>query len=153
MTFEDVYKRFWDDLKWYCYRRLRDISTAEDIAQTIFLRLLPVYEQIQEPAVASWLYVTATHLIIDEKRKRVSVSLEQQDLECLSSELEVDLLCADRDQIRQAWDILTPTQRQLFELHASGYSFVEIAEILRLNYGACKTLAWRTRRFLAKKVG
>ena len=66
MDLEDQY----DKLYRYCYFRVRDVQTAEDLVQETFLRWLDHYPGQREREALPTLYTIARNLCVDVTRQR-----------------------------------------------------------------------------------
>ena len=67
----------YDKIYRYCYFKLHNRETAEDITQETFLRYLERYRFSSQETALKYLYTIARNLCIDEFRKPSSVSLEE----------------------------------------------------------------------------
>lgn len=65
MDMEEQY----DKIYRYCYFRLQNRQTAEDITQETFLRYFEAYQSMKGEAALKYLYTIARNLCIDEYRK------------------------------------------------------------------------------------
>ena len=81
MDLEDQY----DKLYRYCYFRVRDVQTAEDLVQETFLRWLDHYPGQREREALPTLYTIARNLCVDVTRQREPLPLQEtpQDQELL----------------------------------------------------------------------
>lgn len=71
MDLEDQY----DKLYRYCYFRVRDVQTAEDLVQETFLRWLDHYPGQREREALPTLYTIARNLCVDVTRQRETLPL------------------------------------------------------------------------------
>ena len=71
-AFEEIYKRYWKRLYGAAYKRLRNKEVCEEIVQELFTNLW-VNRQILliKTGIASYLYASITHLVIDNYRKEM----------------------------------------------------------------------------------
>lgn len=70
-AFERIYAELFTPVYRYCYIRTRHSQTAEDIAQSVFLKAfeaLPNYRQTGRPPLA-WLFTIARNMLTDWYRK------------------------------------------------------------------------------------
>lgn len=67
----------YDKIYRYCYFQLHNRETAEDITQEAFLRYLERYHFSSSETALKYLYTIARNLCIDEFRKPVALSLEE----------------------------------------------------------------------------
>lgn len=132
--FEEHYDRVFRT----AYRITGNASDAEDVAQTVFLRLArrnAGAEAVHHPT--TYLHRAAVHAALDlvrSKRVRSSVSLEDaaadQDLS-LSARAGADEAIPIRLWLRQALSELSPRQAEIFALrYIEGYENHEIAKMI-----------------------
>ena len=102
----------YDKLYRYCYFRVRDVQTAEDLVQETFLRWLDHYPGQREREALPTLYTIARNLCVDVTRQRETLPL-----------LETDQVAADpagtlveRWDLERALETLTPQDQELLLL-------------------------------------
>ncbi len=97
MDLEDQY----DKLYRYCYFRVRDVQTAEDLVQETFLRWLDHYPGQREREALPTLYTIARNLCVDVTRQRETLPLQ-----------ETDQVAADpAGTLVERWDLNGPWRR------------------------------------------
>ena len=103
MDLEDQY----DKLYRYCYFRVRDVQTAEDLVQETFLRWLDHYPGQREREALPTLYTIARNLCVDVTRQRETLPLQ-----------ETDQVAADPagTLVERALETLTPQDQELLLL-------------------------------------
>ena len=102
MDLEDQY----DKLYRYCYFRVRDVQTAEDLVQETFLRWLDHYPGQREREALPTLYTIARNLCVDVTRQRETLPLQ-----------ETDQVAADpAGTLERALETLTPQDQELLLL-------------------------------------
>lgn len=120
----------------------RDPAAAEDIVQETLIRLWkhPAVLQRPEPAVRSWLFTVARHLVIDDRRS----ARKRHEL---SGDTLPETAAADQtDRVLDAWLIadalagLSPEHRDVI-MHAyyRGEATAEIAQKLHVAEGTVKS--------------
>lgn len=98
---QDAFEAYNDELFRHCALRLRDRDRAVEITQECFLRTWDYMQKGHEiEQMRPFLYRTLRHLIIDEYRKKKSVSLEKI-VEGTDGNVE-DLLPADESNTLEA---------------------------------------------------
>lgn len=116
-----------------------DRTTAEDLAQEVFLRL---YRRPPDDlqAVGAWLHRVATRVAYDYTRKKSQQRrIQQREFEigtAFASEPSSEWLVlrnAEREAVVRALQQLVERDRQVLLLRYSGYSYAEIAEIVGIN--------------------
>jgi RNA polymerase sigma-70 factor (ECF subfamily) len=142
-TFAEAFEAYNDELFRHCALRLRDRERAVELTQECFLRTWDYIsrgEEVRE--LRPFLYRTLRHLIIDEYRKKKSVSLEAL-VESTESSVE-DLLPTDdsntleaamgRHEGERALEALTrlpePYKESLTLRYVDGLSPQEIAGVI-----------------------
>jgi RNA polymerase sigma factor (sigma-70 family) len=71
-AFACLYRRFFDQVYWYCFGRLGDAKSAEDATSEVFAKVLaalPRYEA-REPSFRAWLFRIAHNVVLDCPRQR-----------------------------------------------------------------------------------
>lgn len=130
-------KALYDKIYRYCYYRLGQVQTAEDITQEAFLRLWECRDYREQGKALQYLYTTARHLCIDEYRRRRAQSLTREMEEQLAApaELEPEL----RLGLRQALETLSEDERELLALrYASEIPLGELAKMLGISRFAAR---------------
>lgn len=125
-------KALYDKIYRYCYYRLGQVQTAEDITQEAFLRLWESREYREQGKALQYLYTTARHLCIDEYRRRkaqpLTLEMEEQLLAPVAPEPELRL------GLRQALETLPESERELLALrYASEIPMGELAKMLGIS--------------------
>ena len=72
MDLEDQY----DKLYRYCYFRVRDVQTAEDLVQETFLRWLDHYPGQREREALPTLYTIARNVFLDQTRRKRNTEIQ-----------------------------------------------------------------------------
>jgi RNA polymerase sigma-70 factor (ECF subfamily) len=141
------------------FKMLGNFSSAEDVVQDAFSRLLRVdLEGIDD--VRGWLVVVVSRLCLDELR---SARLRRQDLggdpddTASPAPDPADRVTLD-DEVRMALLIvlqrLSPAERTVFVLHdVFQFSFETAASIVGRSPEACRKLASRARRRVEAETG
>lgn len=130
-------KALYDKIYRYCYYRLGQVQTAEDITQEAFLRLWECRDYREQGKALQYLYTTARHLCIDEYRRRRAQSLtwEMEEQLAAPAELEPEL----RLGLRQALETLSEDERELLALrYASEIPLGELAKMLGISRFAAR---------------
>lgn len=130
-------KSMYDKIYRYCYYRLGQAETAEDITQEAFLRLWESRDYREQGKTLQYLYTTARHLCIDEYRRCKAQPLTQELEGQLAAEpgLEPEL----RLGLRQALKTLTESERELLVLrYGSEVPLGELAKMLGMSRFAAR---------------
>jgi RNA polymerase sigma-70 factor, ECF subfamily len=143
------------------YRVTGSASDAEDVLQTVFLRLVRRNEKIDlSPSPGSYFHRAAVNASLDLLRSRTrsrSVSLEEvAPAATESSEPSPETQYVDRElqnQIRRAIAMLGPKAAQIIVLkYFEGHSNLEIARILGTSQMVIGVLLHRARTRLRKEL-
>jgi len=112
---QDAFEAYNDELFRHCALRLRDRDRAVEITQECFLRTWDYMQKGNEiEQMRPFLYRTLRHLIIDEYRKKKSVSLERI-VEGTDGDVE---------------DLLPPDESNTFEAAVERFDGVRVLEAL-----------------------
>lgn len=138
-------------LERYIRKSVPTDEDAEDIVQDVFLSFTSGFDDILNLSASfSWLYSVARKKIVDFKRKKKTLRLE--DTKTILHETDEDLLIADIipavesapdeiimqnliwDQIQISLDLLPPAQKEVFIMHElDGLSFDQISDLTGEN--------------------
>ncbi len=130
-------KAMYDKIYRYCYYRLGQAQTAEDITQEAFLRLWESRNYREQGKALQYLYTTARHLCIDEYRRCKAQPLTRELEGQLAAEpgLEPEL----RLGLRQALETLEESERELLALrYGSEMPLGELAKMLGMSRFAAR---------------
>jgi RNA polymerase sigma-70 factor (ECF subfamily) len=151
-AFETLYKRHRGALYRFVLRSLKQRSTAEELFQEVWIRVIEARERYAPQArFTTWLYTIAHNLLVDHWRKKglALVSLDAQDLPVESQNPARQ--AEGREALArflQALEALPAAQREAFLLHEeAGLSVSEIAAATGSNEEAAKS---RLRYAMAK---
>lgn len=141
MDLEELYDRLYR----YCYFRLADKQSAQDVTQETFLRFYRQGLSFDKGGELPYLYVIARNLCSDEFRKKAIKNISEQDLEEKTGE-DDSKSWEDRLAVRAAMDRLTAQERDLLILrYVSEYS-------INLISGAMGISRFAVHRRLAKAL-
>ena len=147
-----LYVRYADGVYACIERLVRDPHEAEDLTQTVFVKLIKVIGQYEDRGLpfAAWLHRVARNTALDYLRAYRSVPCE----EVRSDEDGQDLLGQERLwSLREALEQLPPAQREVVALrYLEDFSIEEIAGITRRTRGAVRILLHRARSRLRKDL-
>ena len=170
-AFEELFSRYKTRLFNYLRRSLGDSVQAEDLFQTLCLRVHRARETYRpEAAFSTWVYTIARNLVRDAiDRKAVR---EREEPKSLSEGGEESLSLTERvgderyapetvfkqkeiaTRLQQAFLTLSAEQREVILLSKyEGLSFPQIAEILGCSVSAAKVRAFRALKALRAALG
>lgn len=142
--FKDFFNSFYPGLVRFCFRYVRDVEKARDIAQDAFVRLYERRKDFEkEIQVKSFLYETGKNLCFDwlkhryVEEKYVHYQLKAGEENDLSKEIiREEVLLA----LKAAILTLPPQSRRIIEESLRGKKNAEIAEYLNIAESSVKTL-------------
>jgi RNA polymerase sigma-70 factor, ECF subfamily len=158
----ELYDRYGRLVYTLILRIVQDGGIAEDLVQETFLR---VWNRVQgfdaeKGALGAWLLAVARHRAIDYLRSaggrmRHALELQETDHPALFTDMEKDLLNADRvRRVKSALERLPAHQRSVIELaYFEGLSQTEMAEHLGQPLGTVKTWVRAALKTLREELG
>lgn len=160
---EEIFRLYHGQVYSAAYRITGSNQDAEDVLQTVFVRLLKRQDDIDlQPSPGAYLHRAAVNAALDLMRsrsRRRSVPLDDATGEPLpieSPEPRADRLQHDRElrrSLREAVLGLTPKNAEIFMLRfLEGVSNSEIAEILGMTQTAVGVALHRARHQVAKEL-
>ena len=170
-AFRELIRRYERPVFSLVFRMVRDRSTAEDLAQETFIKVLNHIDRyVPEFKFSSWLFKIANNLAIDHLRRKQlpTVSIDgapdattAAQIEATSFELASHAESALEElearelggAIERAIAALRPEYRACIMLrHVEGRSYEEIAATLDLPLGTVKTYIHRARHELRRAL-
>jgi len=151
-AFEQIVLRHQKSAWYIAYRFLGDRTTAEDVAQEAFLKILDAAERYRPTArFRTYLHSVVTRVCLDHARKKQPAYVE--DLSAVSgpSPSPPDAVGSqERDEaVRKALNTLPPNQRMAVVLrYFEGLSGREIAAAMQVSVKGVERLLARARRAL-----
>jgi len=151
--FEKAYLTYSDKIYRFLYWQTRDRALAEDLTGEAFSRAWRKRQSFREGSAQAWLFQIARNLLIDYRRKRRELPLEEagEVLGSLEQEgLHESVQRADEIwQMHKAIDTLPDNLRGVTVLRfIEELSVREVAEILDLSEGNVRVLQFRALRRL-----
>jgi len=143
---EEIYSDYKSSLFNLTYRYTRNLFSAEDLLQDIFIKIFTRISKLRSPeAFNVWVYRTAINACISSTRKSgrgKHIPLNEID--------KPDKAEADNIHIRldmeKAVSILPPKQKAVFLLHdVQGFTHGEIAQVMKWSEGTSKSQLFRAR--------
>jgi RNA polymerase sigma-70 factor (ECF subfamily) len=161
-AFDALFRRWSGPLLRYLERMVRDLATAEDLVQEVFLRVHRARDRYAaEARFSTWLYRIATNLALNElrrpRRRAAHRSTEDEAAVPLASaDPATDTVVDARRMAEAVWrelGKLPEKQRAALCLAAvEGLSYAEVAEALEVTEKAVKSLVHRARSALAERL-
>jgi RNA polymerase sigma-70 factor (ECF subfamily) len=151
-AFAALYQRYKLPLFRYCLKMLEQVEAAEDVLQTVFLK---VYEHRDDLVFAekfkSWMYAIArNHCFTYLRARGRDVALEGDVEQPAESNTERQLEHKEETElVRDAIQRLGPDDREVLVLREyESLSYNEIAEITGISESAVKSRLFKARRRL-----
>lgn len=132
-SFDDILAEYYEPLYRHVRRMVVSHDDAKDVMQEAMLRIFQGLDGLKDPsAVRTWVWRIATNEALRHLSSRhdTDTGLDDEVLSELEDEPYVD--CSDRlaTALAKAMTVLTPRQRQVFDLrHYDGMSFADISAI------------------------
>lgn len=129
------------------YRMMGEKQAAEDLVQDVFLKVwrLAGSYRVERGSVRTWILSIVHNRGIDQIRSSASRRRTQDKIEASAAKSQPSEAFSEawrntqRDQVRDALTSLPPEQLKILELaYFSGYTHVEISELLDLPLGTVK---------------
>ena len=132
------------------YRITGNAADAEDVLQTVFLRMVRGNPQVENPE--SYLRRSAVNAALDVVRaRRDNDTLEPERMPASGSCTELSEL---RNTLRRELAKLPPRNAEMFAMRFfEGYTNPEIAKLLGISQVVVAVTLHRTRRKLQKEMG
>jgi len=152
-AFDELVDRYKNLVFAMIHRTLPDPSSADDLAQDVFLRIhrgLPYFRG--EARLSTWVYRIVVNVCMQDRgRGEQSVSLDDANAR-VSTPAAADRHANDlelRDRLEKAIAQLPPQQRVLIAAHyLRGVQYEELAEAMNLPLGTVKNQLHRAKRQL-----
>ena len=166
-SFDLLLKKYRTPLVNFLYRMVRDVPTAEDLAQEVFLRVYRARKKYSPSAkFTTWLFRIATNLALnslrDNRRRQMEISLDatadedESPRELPAREMRTDERMVENvrtEFIRRAVASLPEKQRVAVLLHKyEEMDYGEIAKILDCSESALKSLLFRAYETLRVRL-
>jgi RNA polymerase sigma-70 factor, ECF subfamily len=129
------------------YRMMGERQASEDLAQDAFLKVWRSASsyRAERGSVRAWILSIVHNRGIDQIRSQASRRRTQERIEASAPRSQPSEAFTEtwrnsqRDQVREALNTLPPEQLKILELaYFSGYTHVEISDLLRLPLGTVK---------------
>ena len=168
-AFAELVDKYKQPVMNFIFRRLRDETEAEDLAQNVFLQVYKSRGRYKQTAkFSTWLFTIAHNLTLNELRRRSRHPAESLEETHTENEEQPPRQIEDKsqvaapdsvlhgelaDKIDEALDELPENQRSAILLcRQEELSYEQIAKILRCSLSATKSLIHRGRETLKEKL-
>ena len=148
--FDDLVTQYQAPLRRFLYGLLHDPELAADLCQDTFLSAYRAAPNLHGETlnVGAWLYTIAlNHARGYLRRKRLLswVPFVSTKHDRATTATDLASRAAQRDELRDLLQQLPTEQRACLLLHADGFRYVEIAQILHCSVAAVKARVFRAR--------
>lgn len=151
----EIYRAYAADLQYFISHKVGDLTLAEDLTSTVFLKALRwLREDQSDDRVHGWLYATARTTIVDYWQAQGQY--EMRSLHGLEEQLSFSDNTTDASQetemrVQHLLGLLPERDRTILTLrYLQGYSAPEIAAALRTSAGHIRVLQLRALRRAAQ---
>jgi len=158
-AFDSIYWKYSAWVYNFIFSLLQDKALAEDLTQTVFLKIWERHEDINpESGFESYLFTIARNLVYKETENRLltehlieSIRKQQKvDDSNMEEEIQTDSL---QQYITQLVEQLPPARKEIYQLSRVFHlSNKEIAEKLSISEKTVETQLYRALQFLKKKL-
>ena len=151
-AFASLFKRYCGPLKYYLRRLLDSPETADDVSQTVWLKVLRGIKKLRRvEAFRAWLYRIARNEAIQQlRRDRHGISMQENDLPAeLNDEPEDMFTQRDAARVHAALVKLAPLHREAVTLRfLEDMSYEEIASVVGCELGTVRSRLHYAKRAL-----
>lgn len=147
-----------------CFHMLQDRQEAEDITQEVFLKAFRKINKFRgESKISTWLHRIAVNSCLNRLRRNKRASFLSLDFLLEKGERQTDVQEngplerftreEEKKYVRKAVDSLPKNQRLAVILnHYAGFSYQEISEIMGFSPSSVRSLLYRAKQHLQKKL-
>ncbi len=153
-AFRTLYRRYDKRVFGYCYRALGDRGTAEDLFQTIIMKVFEKRESFEGGHFAGWLFTITRNQTIKELKKRKPTTDIDEVAYCLND--TSDMTGEDvymKEILGSAIASLAEEfRRPLIMKYVEGHAYDTIAERLNCSVSLAKVRVFRAKKMLRKQM-
>lgn len=147
--FDDILAEYYEPLYRHVRRMVVSHDDAKDVMQEAMLRIFQGLDGLKDPsAVRTWVWRIATNEALRHLSRRhdTDTGLDDKDLPELEDEPYVDNSDRLATALAKAMTVLTPRQRQVFDLrHYDGMSFADISAIAGMTEDTARATFHQSR--------
>lgn len=141
-TWDGFFDRMYPRLIAYAEHRLGSREDARDVVSETFVRLIQGLEALDRPGVTpeGWCFGILHHVVVDTHRRRaVRQKTAVPGATSPHDPADAAVLGDEHSELRKAFDLLPPRDRDLLELRVvAGLSAEEVAAIVSMRPGAVR---------------
>ena len=140
-AYEELYKKYYNLVHNIAFSVLKNYENAEDIAQNVFVKIGNLeQEKLPKNYEASWLYTVTKNECISFIRKNKETSSIENRIENENDKNEIEAVIQN-SSYQNILGSLEQVEKQIIFLKIeAGYSFKEIAKLLKMPMG---TVQWK----------
>lgn len=140
-AYEELYKKYYNLVYNIAFSVLKNYENAEDIAQNVFVKIGNLeQEKLPKNYEASWLYTVTKNECISFIRKNKETSSIENRIENENEKNEIETVIQN-SSYQNLLESLEQVEKQIIFLKIeAGYSFKEIAKLLKMPIG---TVQWK----------
>jgi RNA polymerase sigma-70 factor (ECF subfamily) len=167
LSFEELYRRYYDRVVRYVIYRGFPTDEARDLAQDIFFRVFQHMETYRGESQWNFIEITARHYLANvfrakhaQKRYAVTSSLHELERDVRDNALPADAAMEIREtaakrqrEFQNAIAQLGPGSREAFLLRLKGGRYKDIAELLGISLDAVRARIHEARVRLKAQLG
>lgn len=153
---EMAFRTHYDRVTRVIGRVVGDWGRAEELAVEVFLKLWRSHEA-RGPQMEGWLYRTAVRTGLDELRRRTRRARYEGLMSIFlinshpATPEEIHSTNEEQERVRLILTLIEPRQAELLMLRSNGFSYEEVASIVRLNPASVGTLLSRAQQAFRKE--
>ncbi len=152
MDFDKIYKKYKDAVYNYVFWRVYNEEDAIDITQEVFVKVYKGLDGFQgRSSIKTWIFSIAHNTVLNFLTRK---KIDEDDIEVhfLSDgsykKMEV------RIKVLRAMEKLSPEHREILKLYYfDGFSYKEIAKLLKISTGTVKSRLNRAKTSLRENLG
>lgn len=151
MSFEYLYKVYWEKVFRLCMGYFNDYSLAQDLAQDVFLRVwqyLPTFKG--ESSVGTWIFRIATNVCLRQRERQDRISQTEVPPDLFTNEPSDNSLQVQA--LYKAIAELPEIDRLIISLYLEELNQSEIAKITGISEVNVRVKIHRIKSVLAKKI-
>ena len=156
---EKIYRDFYPKVYQYLVNRMGNIEDAEDMAQTVFLKVFSKLDTFDETksSISTWIFNITRNTLIDHQRS-ASLRVHEEIPETMADDspdmLDALIMEQEQERLANALERLTEEERDLIILHYyKEYTLLKVAEMMNRPYGQIKRLHMKALQKMRLQMG
>ena len=156
---EKIYREFHPKVYQYLVNRMGSIEDAEDMAQTVFLKVFTKLDTFDatKSSLSTWIFNITRNTMIDHQRSmtlRIHDEIPETQADDSPDMLDNLIMEQEQELLADALEKLTRDERDLIILHYyKEYTLLQIADLMRRPYGQIKRLHMKALQKLKLQLG